>query len=241
MMPELVQCTVSPRLEDWVSVLVDPDLPPLPCRAGKLELKHGEMIVVDTPDGKFLGKVTAFSIPTIKKPLRGAARIVRRATPEDEKRHEDTGHLEREIEHYLRRRTREMKLELHPFKVRLPLSGRKAVIYFSAEKRVDYRPLQRDLGRRYRRGIEMRSLGVRDGARLCGGLGPCGRCLCCTTFMDRFHSVTVRMAKRQNLSLNPAKISGLCGRLMCCLSHEVELYPGNHRNQRNQPNQEKSR
>jgi len=71
----------------------------------------------------------------------------------------------------------------------------------------------------------MRSLGVRDGARMCGGLGPCGRCLCCTTFMDRFHSVTVRMAKRQNLSLNPAKISGLCGRLMCCLSHEVDLYP----------------
>ena len=74
-----------------------------------------------------------------------------------------------------------------------------------------------------------RAGGVRDGARLCGGLGPCGRCLCCTTFMDRFHSVTVRMAKRQNLSLNPAKISGLCGRLMCCLSHEVELYPSNSR------------
>jgi len=150
----------------------------------------------------------------------------------DEKRHEDTGHLEREIEKYLRRRTRELALDLHPFKVRLPLSGRKAVIYFSAEKRVDYRPLQRDLGKRYRRRIEMRSLGVRDGARMCGGLGPCGRCLCCTTFMDRFHSVTVRMAKRQNLSLNPTKISGLCGRLMCCLSHEVEQYPEQPRGRR---------
>ena len=228
----LVQCTVPPKTEDWVPVLVDPDLPPMPCRAGKLELHHGETIVVDTPDGKFLGKVTVFAPPSFKRPRKTSARIVRRATPADEKRHEDTGHLEREIEQYLRRRTRELALDLHPFKVRLPLSGRKAVIYFSAEKRVDYRPLQRDLGKRYRRRIEMRSLGVRDGARMCGGLGPCGRCLCCTTFMDRFHSVTVRMAKRQNLSLNPTKISGLCGRLMCCLSHEVEQYPEQPRGRR---------
>ena len=231
-MAELVQCRVPPRIEDWVPVLVDPDLPPMACRSGQLELDHGEVIVVETPDGKFLGTVTVFSPPSFKKPRKNAARIVRRATAEDEKRHEDTGHLEKEIEQYVRRRTRELELDLHPFKVRLPLSGRKAVIYFSAEKRVDYRPLQRDLGRRYRRRIEMRSLGVRDGARLCGGLGPCGRCLCCTTFMDRFHSVTVRLAKRQNLSLNPAKISGLCGRLMCCLSHEVEQYPEPKRNRR---------
>jgi cell fate regulator YaaT (PSP1 superfamily) len=228
----LVQCTVPPKTEDWVRVLVDPDLPPMPCRAGKLELHHGETIVVETPDGKFLGKVTVFAPPSFKKPRKTSARIVRRATLADEKRHEDTGHLEREIERYLRRRTRELALDLHPFKVRLPLSGRKAVIYFSAERRVDYRPLQRDLGKRYRRRIEMRSLGVRDGARMCGGLGPCGRCLCCTTFMDRFHSVTVRMAKRQNLSLNPTKISGLCGRLMCCLSHEVERYPEQPRGRR---------
>jgi cell fate regulator YaaT (PSP1 superfamily) len=231
-MAELVQCKVPPRIEDWVPVSVDPDLPPMACRSGQLELDHGEVIVVETPDGKFLGTVTVFSPPSFKKPRKNAARIVRRATAEDEKRHEDTGHLEKEIEQYVRRRTRELELDLHPFKVRLPLSGRKAVIYFSAEKRVDYRPLQRDLGRRYRRRIEMRSLGVRDGARLCGGLGPCGRCLCCTTFMDRFHSVTVRMAKRQNLSLNPAKISGLCGRLMCCLSHEVEQYPEPRRNRK---------
>ena len=169
-MSELVQCRVPPRIEDWVPVLVDPDLPPMPCRSGKFELHHGEVIVVETPDGKFLGTVTAFSPPSFKQPRKNAARIIRRATAEDEKRHQDTGHLEKEIEKYVRERTHELKLDLHPFKVRLPLSGRKAVIYFSAEKRVDYRPLQRDLGRRYRRRIEMRSLGVRDGARLCGGL-----------------------------------------------------------------------
>jgi cell fate regulator YaaT (PSP1 superfamily) len=228
----LIQCTVMPRFEDWIPVVVDPDQPPLACRSGKIDLQHGETCIVDTPDGQYLGRVTAFALPALKNPRRKAARIVRRANAEDEKRHEDTGHLVREIERYLRRRTKELDLELHPFKVRLPLSGRKAVVYFSAEKRVDYRALQRDLGRRFRRRIEMRSMGVRDGARLCGGLGPCGRSLCCTTFMSRFHSVTVRMAKRQNLSLNPTKISGLCGRLMCCLAHEVDQYPENRQNAR---------
>lgn len=227
-----IQCTVMPTFEDWVPVVVDPDQPPLACRAGSIDLQHGEACVVDTPDGQYLGRVTAFALPALKNPRRTAARIARRANAEDEKRHEDTGHLVREIERYLRRRTKELDLELHPFKVRLPLSGRKAVVYFSAEKRVDYRTLQRDLGKRFRRRIEMRSMGVRDGARLCGGLGPCGRSLCCTTFMSRFHSVTVRMAKRQNLSLNPTKISGHCGRLMCCLAHEVDQYPENRQNAR---------
>ncbi|MCU0233178.1 MAG: hypothetical protein MUE90_04005 [Thermoanaerobaculales bacterium] len=228
-MLELVPWPVVPAKDDWVPVMVDPDLPPLACHAGDLSLHHGESIVVETADGSFLGRVTVFSPTNFKLPRRQGAKVVRRATAEDEKRHEDTFHLEREIERFLRRRTRELELDLHPFKVRLPLSGRKAVVYFSAEKRIDFRPLQRDLGRRFRRRIEMRSLGVRDGARLCGGLGPCGRCLCCTTFMERFHSVTVRMAKRQNLSLNPSKISGMCGRLMCCLAHEVDQYPDSPR------------
>jgi cell fate regulator YaaT (PSP1 superfamily) len=139
-------------------------------------------------------------------------------------RRDDLEHLEREIMSYLRLRTRELSLEMRPLKVRLPLTGRKAVVYFTAEQRVDFRPLLRELGRRYRRRVEMRPLGVRDGAKLTGGLGPCGRCLCCATFMDRFHSVTVRMAKRQNLTLNPTKISGMCGRLMCCLVYEYETY-----------------
>jgi len=231
-MSEAVLCTIMPRVEDWVPVLIDPDLPPIACRLGDLEFDHGDSCVVDTPDGPFLGTVTAFAPPVFKRPHAASARIVRRANSEDEKRHQDTHHLEIEIKRYLRHRIRDLGLELHPFKVRVPLSGGKAVVYFSTEKRVDYRPLLRDLSRRFRRRIEMRSLGVRDGARLCGGLGPCGRCLCCATFMDRFHSVTVRMAKRQNLSLNPTKISGLCGRLMCCLAHEVDQYPESPRNRR---------
>jgi cell fate regulator YaaT (PSP1 superfamily) len=218
-------CAVVARISDWVRVVVDPELPPVACRLDEAEPAHGECWVVETSDGTFLGQVTTFAPPIVKVPRTSGGRLVRVATEQDRARGRDLRRLERDIEAYLRRRTRELGIDLRPLKVRLPLSGRKAMIYFTAEKRVDYRSLLRELGRRFRRRIEMRPLGVRDGARLSGGLGPCGRSLCCTTFMDRFHSVTVRMAKRQNLSLNPTKISGLCSRLMCCLAHEVDQYP----------------
>jgi cell fate regulator YaaT (PSP1 superfamily) len=221
----LAESRVPAHYEDIVPVVVDPDLPALPCRAGSLEVRHDHSYIVETPDGQFLGRVSLFSLPIFRRRRGALGRVVRLASPEDEKRDEDTRHIEREIEAYLRRRTRELGLDMRTIKARLPLTGRKAVVYFTAERRLDFRALLRELGRRYRRRVEMRPLGVRDGARVCGGLGPCGRCLCCSTFMDRFHSVTVRMAKRQRLSLNPTKISGLCGRLMCCLSHEVDQYP----------------
>ena len=218
-------CPVACGHDDVVPVLLDPDLPPVPCRQAGVELEHLQRCVVEVTDGLFLGTASLFTVPVVRNPRGELGRVVRRATTEDIRRKEDLGHLEREIIGYLRRRARELDLGMRPLKVRLPLVGRKAVVYFTAEQRIDFRSLLRELGRRYRRRVEMRPLGVRDGARLSGGLGPCGRCLCCATFMERFHSVTVRMAKRQNLSLNPSKISGMCGRLMCCLAHEVESYP----------------
>jgi cell fate regulator YaaT (PSP1 superfamily) len=220
----LTGCVVAPQLEDWIRVVIDPELPPLPCRAGNLELRHGDRCVVDTPDGHFLGRITILTTPIIKTPRAIMGRVVRLANRSDSERHAALESLERNIEAYLRRRITELELELRPLKVRVPLSGRKAIVYFTAERRVDFRPLLKELGRRFHRRVEMRPLGVRDGARLSGGLGPCGRGLCCATYMERFHSVTVRMAKRQNLSLNPTKISGLCGRLMCCLAYEVDQY-----------------
>lgn len=220
-----IEPEVWPQHQDWIPVFVDPDLPPMACRKGELNLRHDDRCVVETPDGPFIGVASVFTVPVIRDPRRGGGRVIRHATPEDEKRRQDLEHLEHEIMSYLVLRTKELDLEMRPLKVRLPLTGRKAVIYFTAEQRVDFRPLLRELGRRYRRRVEMRPLGVRDGAKLTGGLGPCGRGMCCATFMDRFHSVTVRMAKRQNLTLNPAKISGMCGRLMCCLAHEVDQYP----------------
>jgi cell fate regulator YaaT (PSP1 superfamily) len=221
----LNRSVVAPQLEDWIRVVVDPELPPLPCRAGQLVLHHGDTCVVETPDGFFLGRITILTSPVLRSPHGATGRVVRLANRNDVERNEALEALARDIEKYLRGRIRELSLELRPIKVRLPLSGRKAMVFFTTEQRVDFRPLLKELGRRFRRRVEMRPLGVRDGARLSGGIGPCGRGLCCATFMERFHSVTVRMAKRQNLSLNPTKISGLCGRLMCCLAHEVEQYP----------------
>ena len=231
----LSRCAIAPSFEDWVQVAIDPELPPVASRANKLELSHGDSCVVEISDGRFLGRVTVFCPPVFKRPRRTNARILRRASSEDERRHHANARLEQDIETHVRRRTRELGLELRPLKVRVPLSGRKAVVFFTAEQRVDFRPLLKELGRMFHRRVEMRPLGVRDGARLSGGLGPCGRTLCCATFMSKFHSVTVRMAKRQNLSLNPTKISGLCGRLMCCLSHEVDQYPENTRSRNSRP------
>jgi len=225
----LQECAVSCHLEDWVRVVVDSDLPAIPCRSGGLDLLNGQPCVVEIPDGVFYGRVTILSPPLLRSPRHDRGRVIRPATEKDTERHAEMTRLADDIEVFLRRRTRELGLDLRPLKVSVPLQGRKAIVFLTAERRVDFRPLLRELGGRFRRRMEMRPFGVRDGARLTGGLGPCGRCLCCATFMERFHSVTVRMAKRQRLSLNPAKISGLCGRLMCCLAHEVDQYPARPR------------
>lgn len=222
-------CKVASLHPKWVPVVLDPDIPARPCSAGDFVLGHHDRCVVDTRDGQYLGVVTGFCSPITTEPPSSSDRVIRIATAEDEQRTSELTHLEREIRDHLRRRSHDLGIEMKPLKVRVSLGGRRAVVFFSSEKRVDFRDLVRDLGRRYRRRIEMRPLGVRDAARTMGGIGPCGRCVCCTTFMRRFHSVTVRMAKRQNLSLNPTKISGLCGRLMCCLAHEVEQYPDANR------------
>ncbi len=221
----LCGCAVVSLEEDWVRVVVDPDRLPLPCRRGDLDVRHDDRVVVETPDGVFLGRVTLFAPPVLRAPRNRTGRILRRATDEDLAREQECAALADQMEAYLRRRIRDLELEMRPLKVRIPLESSKVIVSFTSEHRVDFRRLVRELARRFHRRVEMRPLGVRDGAREIGALGPCGRSLCCVTFMERFHSVTVRMVKRQNLSLNPTKISGMCGRLMCCLAHEVEQYP----------------
>ena len=219
-------CPVPHVTEDLVRVVIDPDLQAVPCHTGGVTPEHGDPVVVELNDGVFLGKATLFEPPVFRRPHRGVAgRILRAALDEDVERAERLVEQERSALTYLRRRVKELRLEMRPLKVRFSLEGRKAIVLFLAENRVEYGGLVRDAARRYRRRFEMRHLGVRDGAKAAGGLGPCGRPLCCAGFMTRFHSVTVRMAKRQRLSLNPAKISGMCGRLMCCLSHELDQYP----------------
>jgi cell fate regulator YaaT (PSP1 superfamily) len=211
--------------QDFVRVVIVPELQPTICRTGSLIVRHNDAVVVETTDGSFVGRVTRFTSPVVRPPKRPPGRILRFAIEDEVLQQTEIHQQATSIERFIRQRAAEMKLKMRPVRVQIPLSEEKMLVFFSAEQRVDFRPLLRDLGRRYRMKVEMRPLGVRDGARQTGGLGPCGRGLCCATFMTRFHSVTVRMAKRQSLSLNPAKISGLCGRLMCCLAHEVEMYP----------------
>ncbi|RLE26038.1 MAG: hypothetical protein DRJ65_06405 [Acidobacteria bacterium] len=221
--------------EDLVRVVVIPELQPVVCRTGSLIVRHDDEVIIETADGEFLGRVTRFTTPVVRPPRKRPGRILRFAVAEESRIDQEHLQQAREVERYVRRQASELNLDIRPIRAQIPLGGDSILVFFTAEQRVDFRPLLSDLGRRYQKRIEMRAMGVRDGARLTGGLGPCGRGLCCATFMTRFHSVTVRMAKRQNLSLNPAKISGMCGRLMCCLAHEVDQYPELQKRNRKPP------
>lgn len=212
-------------LEDLLRVFILPEDLPIVCKTGSLVCRHHDMVIVETTEGEFLGRVSRFLPPVLRRPARRPARIVRLAEQVEIDRAAEFEESALDIKRYIRRQARELGLEMQPVRVRFSLAGEPIFVYFTAEHRVDFRPLLKELNRHYRKRVEMRPLGVRDGAKAVGALGPCGRELCCSGFMERFHSVTVRMVKRQHLSLNPAKISGMCGRLMCCLAHEAEQYP----------------
>lgn len=204
------------------------ELPDLVCRvADGVELVAGRRYVVETPDGERLGRLRQFRLPVVKCPgstIIGV--VVRCATPAEERSSRELEAVAADALRYCREWARRERVDLRPVSAFAPLNRNNLLITFAAEKRVDFRSLLRDLGRRSRRRVELRQIGVRDQAKASGGWGPCGRTLCCSTFMQRFNSVTIRMAKVQQLSLNPARISGMCGRLMCCLAHEAPTAAG---------------
>jgi cell fate regulator YaaT (PSP1 superfamily) len=190
--------------------------------ADGVAIEHGACYVVETGDGQRLARAPRFEPPVLRPCAeRPAGTVLRRATPEEEARGVETAALERDSLRFCREWAGRGGVPMQPVSAVVPLDRNHLLITFAAEQRIDFRELLRDLGRRTRRRVELRQIGVRDQARAQGGWGPCGRALCCSTFMDRFASVTIRMAKAQNLSLNPARISGMCGRLMCCLAHEM--------------------
>jgi cell fate regulator YaaT (PSP1 superfamily) len=147
--------------------------------------------------------------------------VVRLATREDIATRLKHQHREREAQRVAMLKIREHGLGMKLTKVEQVLDGSKLIFYFTAEGRVDFRELVRDLAAEFRTRIEMRQIGVRDEAKMIGGYGTCGRPLCCTTFLTTFEPVSIKMAKQQDLSLNPSKLSGLCGRLKCCLRYEL--------------------
>ncbi len=146
--------------------------------------------------------------------------ILRVATPEDQKRRERHRKVEKEAFSFCQDRATALKVDLKLVQVNMFFDESRMMFLYTAESRVDFRELVRELAHRYQMRIEMRQVGVRDEAKLRGGYGHCGRPLCCTSHLRQFYPITVKMAKEQDLSLNPAKISGLCGRLMCCLRYE---------------------
>jgi cell fate regulator YaaT (PSP1 superfamily) len=185
----------------------------------------GDTVVVRTEGGAALASVE--SPPrelTARRPQPDAGsplRVVRRATEADillRLKHEQR---EREARQYAMERIRAHELPMKLSRVEQPFDGSRLVFYFTAEARVDFRELVRELAGRFRTRIEMRQIGVRDEAKMLGGYGSCGRPLCCSTWLTSFEPVSIKMAKQQDLSLNPSKLSGLCGRLKCCLRYEL--------------------
>ncbi|MCB2188840.1 MAG: stage 0 sporulation family protein [Deltaproteobacteria bacterium] len=196
---------------------------------GEFELKVGHKVIVETEHGQVLGTVARPPLVYVEPPGEEEEHpplkvVYRVATEEDLATHQDNCLLEREAWLFCKERIADRKLDMNLVKVECIFDRSKMLFYFTAESRQDFRELVKDLVSRFRTRVEMRQIGVRHEAKLLGGLGSCGRELCCTTFLKDFEPVSVKMAKEQNLSLNPTKISGLCGRLMCCLTYEYETY-----------------
>lgn len=193
--------------------------------AGDLELNPGDRVVVDTERGAGLG--TVVSAPVEKDPSQfpQPLAVVRRLMgPDDEKTLAHHARREQEAREFCLRRIKERGMEMKLVRVEYLFDGSKAIFYFTADGRVDFRELVKDLAHTFHTRIEMRQIGVRDESKMVGGLGICGRELCCASFLRDFQPVSVKMAKEQNLALNPTKISGQCGRLLCCLDYEYEAY-----------------
>lgn len=191
-----------------------------------LWLQLRDRVVVQTEHGEAVGSVFLKNqaLVELKKPGTVTREIIRKATEEDLDQEDHNRALETEAFTFCKQRIEERDLPMDLTEVDVAFGGHRMTFFFSAEKRVDFRELVKDLAGRFRRRIELRQIGVRDQAKRLDGCGPCGRPFCCSTWMRDFHPVTLKMAREQQLALNPSKISGACGRLMCCLAYELAQY-----------------
>ncbi|MBN2374528.1 stage 0 sporulation family protein [bacterium] len=193
--------------------------------ANGLELKLGKWCIVEIDKGLECGYVAkpiqyVQKKPT-KKPLRKVVRLANDQDGEQIKRNKEMGERAKNI---CEKKIRDRGLTMKLIKVKYTFDGNKAIFYFTSEGRIDFRDLVKDLASEFKTRIEMKQIGVRDEAKIIGGIGNCGLELCCINFLRDFDPVSIRMAKDQNLTLNPNKISGICGRLMCCLGYEHDIY-----------------
>lgn len=192
---------------------------------GKTVLKKGDLVIVETARGIECGEVAMenreVSDDSIVHPLK---KMIRKANEQDKKRVAENAKKEKAAFDICLKKIAEHKLEMKLVEVEYTFDNNKILFYFTADGRVDFRELVKDLASVFRTRIELRQIGVRDEAKMLGGLGICGRPFCCSSFLGEFQPVSIKMAKEQGLSLNPVKISGACGRLMCCLKYEQEAY-----------------
>ncbi|MGX9235452.1 PSP1 domain-containing protein [Bacillus paranthracis] len=191
----------------------------------QFDISENEFVIVETVRGIEYGKVVITKKQVdendVVLPLKKVMRI---ANENDRTIVEENKHAAKEAYQVCQQKVVEHNLDMKLVDVEYTFDRNKIIFYFTADGRIDFRELVKDLAAIFRTRIELRQIGVRDEAKMLGGIGPCGRMLCCSTFLGDFEPVSIKMAKDQNLSLNPAKISGLCGRLMCCLKYENDEY-----------------
>jgi len=192
---------------------------------GDLDIKRGDNVIVETARGVEYGRAVSdikeVEDKNIVQPLKTVMRL---ATPEDAETEKKNREREKDAFAICLEKVYKHKLDMKLVNAEYTFDGNKLLFYFTADGRVDFRELVKDLASVFRTRIELRQIGVRDETKIIGGVGICGRVLCCHAYLSDFAPVSIRMAKEQNLSLNPAKISGVCGRLMCCLKNEEETY-----------------
>lgn len=192
---------------------------------GKYEVNTGDKVIVETARGVEFGSVVTgpkdVEDDKITQPLKSVIRI---ATQEDIRKEEKNREKEKEAFGICLEKIRKHGLEMKLIDAEYTFDNNKVLFYFTADGRIDFRELVKDLASVFRTRIELRQIGVRDETKIRGGIGICGRPLCCNTYLTEFAPVSIKMAKEQNLSLNPTKISGVCGRLMCCLKNEEDTY-----------------
>lgn len=192
---------------------------------GNLEINKQDKVVVETAMGQELGEVVINkrSVPekSLTAPLK---KVIRVATQKDLKHQEENHQKEKEAFKICEEKIKKYKLDMNLTEVEYKFDNSKILFYFTADGRIDFRELVKDLAAIFKTRIELRQIGVRDEVKRIGGNGVCGRELCCCSFLGNFETVSIKMAKEQNMSLNPSKISGNCGRLMCCLKYEQDVY-----------------
>ncbi|RGF56076.1 stage 0 sporulation family protein [Clostridium sp. AF36-4] len=192
---------------------------------GDEQIERGEHVIVETAKGVEYGTVVVpnreMAEEKIVAPLK---KIIRVATPKDEDIELKNREKEKDAYKICLEKIAKHRLEMKLIAAEYTFDNNKLLFYFTADGRIDFRELVKDLASVFRTRIELRQIGVRDETKICGGIGICGRTLCCHSYLSEFAPVSIKMAKEQNLSLNPTKISGVCGRLMCCLKNEEEAY-----------------